>query len=62
MHLFGAPYHPQSNSAVESALKIIKNVIKKIIKSPVKSDLDVELSKFLFQYRNTPHTTQRKLL
>ena len=60
MHLVGAPYHPQSNGAAESAVKIIKNVIKKIIKSPVKSDLDVELSKFLFQYRNTPHTTTKE--
>ncbi|KAF0712303.1 Uncharacterized protein FWK35_00035850, partial [Aphis craccivora] len=60
MHLVGAPYHPQSNGAAESAVKIIKNFIKKIIKSPVKSDLDIELSKFLFQYRNTPHTTTKE--
>lgn len=60
MHLVGAPYHPQSNGAAESAVKTIKNFIKKIIKSPVKSDLDIELSKFLFQYRNTPHTTTKE--
>jgi len=28
-HLVGTPYHPQSNGAAESAVKIIKNFIKK---------------------------------
>ncbi|XP_029341329.1 uncharacterized protein K02A2.6-like [Acyrthosiphon pisum] len=30
------------------------------MKIPIKSDLDVELSKFLYQYRNTPHTTTKE--
>jgi len=60
MHLVGAPYHQQSNGAAESAVKIIKNVMKKVMKNPIKSDLDVELCKFLFRYRNTPHTTTKE--
>ncbi|XP_050544270.1 uncharacterized protein K02A2.6-like [Daktulosphaira vitifoliae] len=56
-HLVGAPYHPQSNGAAESAVKIIKNFIKKVIKNNQMNDIINLLNNFLFQYRNTPHTT-----
>ncbi|KAL4090638.1 hypothetical protein QTP88_025432 [Uroleucon formosanum] len=60
MHLIGTPYHPQTNGAAESTVKIMKNSIKKVMKNPISSDLDVELNTFLFQYRNTPHTTTKE--
>ncbi|KAG7297849.1 hypothetical protein JYU34_018592 [Plutella xylostella] len=54
-HIFSAPYHPASNGAAESAVKICKNVLRKAILQKV--DIEVALCRFLLTYRNTAHNT-----
>ncbi|XP_045778211.1 uncharacterized protein K02A2.6-like [Maniola jurtina] len=50
-----APYHPSSNGAAENAVRTIKRVLKKALIENV-DDLTA-LSRFLFTYRNTEHST-----
>eukprot|EP00800_Vazella_pourtalesii_P017293 TRINITY_DN5217_c0_g1_i1.p1 TRINITY_DN5217_c0_g1~~TRINITY_DN5217_c0_g1_i1.p1 ORF type:complete len:155 (+),score=12.53 TRINITY_DN5217_c0_g1_i1:249-713(+) len=52
-HVRMAPYHPSSNGQVVRAIQTFKDVMKK--ESP--DSLDTRISRFLFHYRNTPHTT-----
>lgn len=56
-HLVGAAFHPQSNGEAESAVKIIKNCIRKATVKSNNVNLSRCLNNFLFQYRNTPHST-----
>ena len=48
-----APYHPRSNGAAENAVKTFKQGMKK----DKQGTLQTRVSKFLFHYRLTPHTT-----
>lgn len=50
-----APYHPASNGAAESAVKICKAVILKAFKDNL--DAETALWRYLLQYRNTEHST-----
>ena len=52
-HVRTAPYHPASNGLAERAVQVVKEGIK-MIKS---GDLTVKCARFLFHYRNTPHST-----
>lgn len=54
-HLAVAPYHPSSNGAAENAVRTIKRVLKKAAIENVNDS--TALSKFLFMYRNTEHST-----
>lgn len=54
-HIRSAPYHPQSNGAVERCVQTFKAAMKSMLKEPGK--LLEKLASFLFQYRNTPHST-----
>lgn len=57
-HTLVAPYHPASNGAAENAVRTIKRVLKKAI---LENENDnVALSKFLFSYRNTEHSTTKR--
>ena len=51
-HLTSAPYHPATNGLVERAVQTFKMAMKKATTTS-----DSEISRFLFSYRNTPHTT-----
>ena len=52
-HVTSAPYHPASNVLAERAVQTVEEFLKK---SPSDS-LQTRLSRFLLQYRITPHST-----
>ena len=52
-HIKTAPYHPSSNGLAERAVQTFKMGMKKQMNGTIKT----KLSRFLFQYRITPHTT-----
>ncbi|CAK1587023.1 unnamed protein product [Parnassius mnemosyne] len=54
-HTLVAPYHPSSNGAAENAVKMVKRALKKA--QVDNENVNTALSKFLFSYRNTEHST-----
>ena len=52
-HVKTAPYHPSSNGQAELAVHVFKNGFKKMKEGTI-SD---RLTRFLFSYRITPHST-----
>ena len=52
-HTTSAPYHPATNGLAERAVQTFKTSIKKM----TSGSLEDRLSKFLFHYRITPHST-----
>ena len=52
-HITSAPYHPATNGLAERTVQTFKNAMKKA----VPTDIEAALSRFLFHYRNTPHST-----
>lgn len=51
-HIKSAPYHPATNGLAERAVQTVKSGLKK-----TSGDMDTRLSRLLFQYRLTPHST-----
>ena len=52
--IFSAPYHPSSNGLAERAVQTVKQGLRQMQGPKLIQD---KLSKFLFNYRITPHTT-----
>lgn len=60
-HITSPTYSPASNGQAESYVKIIKKAIKSILlTSSNNKDLNLKLLEFLFNYRNSKHTTTDK--
>ena len=53
-HRKTAPYHPSSNGLAERAVQIFKDGMKKMSEE---GSLETRVSRFLFKYRITPHST-----
>ena len=53
-HLTSAPYHPASNRLAEKTVQTVKAALKK---ATTGTSLESVISRFLFQYQLTPHTT-----
>ena len=53
VHSRTTPYHPASNGQVERVVQMFKEGIKR----SGSGSLETKLSRFLFHYRTTPHTT-----
>ncbi|KAL5473647.1 hypothetical protein EMCRGX_G028155 [Ephydatia muelleri] len=51
-HVRSAPYHPTTNGLAERAVQTVKDALKK-----TSGDIDTRLSRFLFQYRLTLHSS-----
>ncbi|XP_045462448.1 uncharacterized protein K02A2.6-like isoform X1 [Harmonia axyridis] len=56
IYIDGPARHAQSNGQAESSVKVIKTALKKLIQDNF-NDTDYALSKFLFDYRNSIHST-----
>ena len=52
-HVKSAPYHPSTNGLAECAIQTLKESLKK----SKTGSLETRISRFLFKYRTTPHTT-----
>ena len=52
-HITSAPYHPATNGLAERAVQTVKTALKKTSAE----NLETQLSRFLFHYRTTPHST-----
>lgn len=56
-HITSPPFNPSSNGAAENSVKTIKNALRNALGRDKSIDINVVLCNFLFDYRNTPHTT-----
>ena len=52
-HVFTPPYHPSSNGLAERAVQ----TLNKALRSNGESNIELSISRFLLQYRITPHST-----
>ena len=58
LHITSAPYHPATNGLAERGVQTMKTAIKKMLEGAEKGEsIQTIISRFVFQYRITPHTT-----
>lgn len=60
-HITSPPYHPASNGQAESYVKIVKKALKTFLLTGTKSsDIKIKLNEFLFNYRNSVHSSTNR--
>lgn len=57
-HVLSPPYHPASNGAAENFVRTVKDKVGKMIRDG--HSLEFSVNRFLFDYRNTEHSTTQK--
>lgn len=53
-HIFSAPYHPSSNGLAERGVQTVKQALRQMKDG---DSIEEKLTRFLFTYRITPHST-----
>ena len=57
-HTLVPPYHPQSNGAAESSVRVVKEaLVKQVLEGKTNMSIKHRLANFLLRYRTTPHST-----
>ena len=59
-HITSAPYYPASNGAAENCVRTVKKALLRALGKNKFIDINLALSSFLTDYRNTPHCTTGK--
>ena len=57
-HITSAPFHPATNGLAERNVQTVKTALKKLIEGNMKENsIQTLISRFVFNYRITPHTS-----
>lgn len=59
-HCTGAPSHPATNGAAENSVHTVKDALQRAVAPNKDVDLQLVLSRYLMDYRNTAHCTTGK--
>lgn len=59
-HMYSPVYHPKSNGQAENSVKTFKASLEKMLKSVKGGNIHTIISRFLLNYRSTPHVKTKQ--